>query len=275
MTDDVRELLGRAFGDEPPLRIDRDEVLEQGRKRLRRRRFFEAGSVVAAVVVAAVGAATLTNLGGAEPERMPPAASHAQPAPNEGPSLPLPPGTTPPSVDQPSATGSDEGVPPSGAGVDVSKQLTAVLYSSGIVTADDVDVMSKQTGSVPTFQQYGDQYVYDVELLRSEVQGSLQITVDYVPEQVADCGMVPAPYDSCEEWGRGSPQAYLARYEGSDGERRTYLIAVQPGGVRVSATATNTTVRAAEAGTLPNPKLSPVLSDDELFILVTQVGFGV
>jgi hypothetical protein len=272
MTDDVRELLGRAFGDEPPLRIDRDEVLEQGRKRLRRRRFFEAGSVVAAVVVAAVGAATLTNLGGAEPERMPPAASSAQPAPNEGPSLPLPPATTPPSVDPPASTRSEEGGRP--PDVDLSKELTAVLYSSGIVTADDVEVQSRESGAMPVFQQDGDQYVYEADLVRPEVRGALQVTVDYVSEQVADCGMIPRPYTGCEEWDKGT-SAYLARYEGSDGERRTYAIAVQPGGVRVSVTATNTTVQADGDGSALNPKLAPVLSDEELFILVTKVSFGV
>ena len=46
--DDVKDLLGRALAEEPPLRIDRDEVFRQGRRKLRSRRCFEAGSVVAA-----------------------------------------------------------------------------------------------------------------------------------------------------------------------------------------------------------------------------------
>lgn len=59
MSRDIKDLLGAAIGDEPPLGIDRDAVFEDGRKRLWRRRAWQSGAVAAAVVVAAVGAATL------------------------------------------------------------------------------------------------------------------------------------------------------------------------------------------------------------------------
>ncbi|SES26690.1 hypothetical protein [Actinokineospora terrae] len=61
MTDEVRDLLGRAFGAEPPLGFDRDGVVADGRRRLRRRRAAATGGVAAAVAVAVFGAAVLSS----------------------------------------------------------------------------------------------------------------------------------------------------------------------------------------------------------------------
>ncbi|GLW92345.1 hypothetical protein [Actinokineospora globicatena] len=73
MTDDVRDLLGRALGDEPPLGIDREAVFADGRRRLRRRRVAATGGVAAAVAVAVFGAAMLSSgaIGLSQPEVLP------------------------------------------------------------------------------------------------------------------------------------------------------------------------------------------------------------
>ncbi|RLK60452.1 hypothetical protein [Actinokineospora cianjurensis] len=89
MTDEVRDLLGRAFGDEPPLGFDRDGVVASGRRRLRRRRAAATGGVAAAVAVAVFGAAVLSSgaLGLSGPSVLP--AAPSGPAPTASPE-PLP-----------------------------------------------------------------------------------------------------------------------------------------------------------------------------------------
>jgi hypothetical protein len=268
MSDDIKELLGRAFGEEPPLRIDRDEVLEQGRKRLRKRRFFEAGSVVAAVVVAVVGAATLTNLAGSEPERLPPAASYPRPTPQEGPELPLASSATP-SVTRPQST-PQIGV----AGREVAGALTKALYDSKIVVESEFEPLPGNSGT-PGFQQYDTQYVFEADVVRADSQGYLYIVVDYAPGAVASCESVPEPFGDCKLAKAGAGPVTYADYAGPDGEYRVYVSVVLANGTQLAAIASNYTLRAREAGTQPNPKAQPVLSGDELAELLTKAGLGV
>ncbi|WP_026423213.1 hypothetical protein [Actinokineospora inagensis] len=61
MTDEVHDLLGRAFGEEPPMAIDRAAVVADGRRRLRKRRLAATGGVAAMVAVAVFGTAALTS----------------------------------------------------------------------------------------------------------------------------------------------------------------------------------------------------------------------
>lgn len=274
MTDDIKELLGRAFGEEPPLRIDRDEVLQQGRKRLRRRRFFEAGSVVAAVVVAVVGAATLTNLAGSEPARLPPAASYPRSAPQEGPVLPLPSSATP------SSTGPVYETPPAAtpqtgrSGPAVAGALTNALYDSKIILESKFEPLPGNAGT-PEFLQYDTQYVYEADVVRPNSQGYLHIAVDYAPNTVVSCDLVPRPFGDCEVI-RGSAELWSnAYYEGPDGERRVYVSVVLANGFRLTAIASNYPLRDREAGAQPNAKAQPVLNGDELFELLTKAGLGV
>jgi hypothetical protein len=99
---DPKELLGKAFGEEPPLRLDREEIVQRGRRQVRIRRFATSGGVAAAVVAVVLGAAVLPNLGGGgtDDAAAPPASVHptsaGQPYPPttpttapQGPQLPL------------------------------------------------------------------------------------------------------------------------------------------------------------------------------------------
>ena len=270
MTDDIKELLGRAFGEEPPLRIDRDEVLQQGRKRLRKRRFFEAGSVVAAVAVAVVGAATLANLAGSEPARLPPAASYPRSAPQEGPELPLPSTATP--SDVPSASGAV--VPPVAVSdPEVARQLTKALYDSEIVLVGKFEPLPGNSGT-PEFQQYDTQYVFEADVVRTDSQGYLHIAVTYAPGTVANCESVPEPFGDCKLGKAGDGPVTHAYYEGPDGENRVYVSVVLANGTQLAAIASNYTLRDRDAGTRPNPKAQPVLSGDELAELLTKAGLG-
>jgi hypothetical protein len=257
MTDDPRELLGRAFSEEPPLRIDRDEVIRQGRKRLRRRRFFEAGSVVAAVLVAVIGAATLTNLSGTEPERLPPAASRTQPPPQTSP-LPT---TSEPRPD-PSTETRPVSVP-----LDAT-QLLKLLYEPGIVTEDDVKAVLGRSGR-PTFELSGGEYTYEADIIRPKTPGSLHVVVAQASGEVLDC-KVSQPYSGCEltSWD-GVPVA-LARYENGSGQRGTSASVVL-NGIRVVATTTNLT--SYDARSTPSGR-DPALTDDELCAVAVKVGQG-
>ncbi|GAA3008502.1 hypothetical protein [Actinokineospora diospyrosa] len=87
MTDNVRDLLGKAFGDEPPLGIDREVIVADGRRRLRRRRATATGGVAAAVAVVVFGTAVLTNgaLGLSQPEVLPAAPLSSDTAPTTPP----------------------------------------------------------------------------------------------------------------------------------------------------------------------------------------------
>ncbi|HEV2727595.1 MAG TPA: hypothetical protein VGV34_04825 [Solirubrobacterales bacterium] len=248
--EDVKGLLGRAFGEEPPLRIDRDEVVRQGRKRLRRRRILEAGSVVAAVVLAAVGAATLTRIADTEPSRLPPAASSQQEAPPE------PTATEVPAVKFPEVE---------------PDRLTALLHEFGIVGANGVRGTQLDSGE-PGARVDGDRYVYEADVIRPSTQGQVRITITTRPGKVKGCEALPEPYFNCEQRTSARVPVIFGRYEGADGQRRSYATAVLDNGLHVEVTASNQTSRATEA---PPAGAEPVLTDEEICALAVKAGLGV
>ena len=261
--DQVRDLLGRAFGEEPPLRIDRDEVIGQGRKRLRRKRFLEAGSVVAAVVVAAVGAATLTNLAGSEPDRLPPAASSTVSAP-PGPPLPVTTDTTPP----PSSARTTNTQVPAAINGD---RLTAMLYSTGIVSAKEVRPLPGRSG-IPEFRPTGPGgFVYEADLYRGNAKGFVQVIVGTSMDIGTGCSSAPRPKAECEVRNKTGTDVVVTRFDDDDGQRHTTATTVLPNGVKIYAMATNTSLRDSDAGVLGDGS-PPVLTDDELCVLVAKVG---
>lgn len=267
--EDVKQLLGRAFGQEPPLGIDRDVVLAQGRKRLRRRRFFEAGSVVAAVVIAAVGAATLTNLVDTE-ERIPPAASSSAPAP-PGPDLPLPP-TSGESLPVAPTTTTTNLLPDGMKGHDTERQLTQLVYNTGVMSPDEIHAPPGEP-SPPTFTRYGEQYVLVADLIRPKhgVAGSLKITIDYAPGIDANCKGAPQPYLKCSQRRVADSQVTVASMRDEDG-KRNYASTVSRSGLRVTAVVSNQTYQAQMTG--KEPEGQPALSEDELCVLVSKAGVG-
>lgn len=269
MNEDVKELLSKAFGPEPPLGIDRDEVLHQGRKRLRRRRLFEAGSVVALVVVVAVGAATLTRLvTTGQEDRMPPAASSTEHAP-PGPDLPVPPSYTP-SVPPTMETTTTHLALPSDA-TSAANHLTSLLYASGIVNGKQASPLPNQTGP-PQFRLTGDQFTYEADIYRtSSKRGYVQVVVDPSPTIAVDCGNLPSPTNDCEIKFQAGTPVVVAGFVDRYGERTVRVSVLSDSGVSVSATASNQTREDREKGRTP-PKSGPVLSGDELCVLVAKVG---
>jgi hypothetical protein len=276
MTDDVKDLLGRALGQEPPLRIDRDEVIQQGRKRLRRRRLFEASGVVAAVVVVAIGAATLTNLADSDSQRMPPAASRTQSAP-PGPVLPLPVSqSTTPSNPRTETTSTPES-PPSGQirvppKIDAD-QLTVLLYNAGVVSRKGVREVPDTPAGIPAFQLTPTGYVYRADVSRASGWGALDVTVDYAPGVAVDCAALPTEFGDCEVSGRGSFPVASSKWHGPDGENRNLAFTVLDDGTRIAAIASNVSYYDREVGKTPtNPE--PVLDTAQLSAMVAKVGIG-
>jgi hypothetical protein len=268
MNEDVKELLGKAFGQEPPLGIDRDEVLQQGRKRLRRRRLVEAGSVVALVVVVAVGAATLTNFAGSGQEhKLPPAASTTEHAP-PGPDLPVP--SSAPTTIPTTETSTRTDLP--GVAENPEIQLTAILYSTGVFTEDEVSAVPNRTDP-PAFRKTGDQYVFEADLRHEGASGYLKVVVDLSPAMIVDCGNVPAS-DDCEIKNRAGSSITLTHSTGADGERLTRASAAAPSGIWVSVVASNLTRHDRDLDRHPTSD-TVVLTDDEVCLLLTKAGMGV
>jgi hypothetical protein len=270
---DIKELLGRAFGEqEPPLSIDRDEVFRTGRKRLRRRRVFEAGGVVAAVVVAAVGATLLTGVvGDPDEKRLPPAASSGDVAP-PGPDLPLT--TTKSGPVETATTGPAQ--PPSSIEVPLplsskhADELTDKLYRSNILTGHDLVAPPGGHGK-PKFVTRSYSYVFEADVLAADLEGSLQVTVEAQVGNVAlNCGDMPQPGDCGVDLDRR-----VAVSTWSEGKvSRRVVRTILPDGSMVTAVATNRSYRQLAADESPNSPKPPV-SEDDLVKLVLEAGLRV
>lgn len=277
MTDepDIKALLARALGEqEPPLRIDRDEIFRAGRHRVRRRRAFEAGGVVAAVVVAAVGASLLTGLvGGPEENQLPPAASTTDVAP---PGLDLPLTSTPqvPTSAQNMPT-SETPLPPNGTSTfnsDHANALTEAVYNSPATKGVDLLALAGQSGK-PAFVTQISSYVFEADVVDSGMEGSLRITVEAEPNRVpVNCGDMPQPGDCAVN---DDHEVAVAVSTWTDGEvSRRVVRAVLPDGSKVTAESTNQSSRLHDAGKPPmNQK--PPLSEYDLVKLVLKAGLRV
>ncbi|HEX6356827.1 hypothetical protein [Actinophytocola sp.] len=241
--DDVKHLLGRAFGEEPPLGIDRDEVLRDGRKRLRRRRLFASGGVVAAVVVVAIGAATLPNLvDDSTPERMPPAATGTS----------LPESSFPP---PPPSIRTQAPLTP-----DWAAKLTSKLYGSGYLPESAVQPVAGEV-EFPKFQVVEDKYVYRAKIIGPSGEGVLKITVESSRGIKPDCASITRQhqYSSCEIHPKDGVDLLVARERWSDrAEVITYAQAVLNDGTLVTAKVSNVVIPSTSNGTTPTPLL-PVL----------------
>jgi hypothetical protein len=269
--DTVKDLLSRAFTQEPPLRIDRDEVLQQGRKRLRRKRMFEASGVVAAVLVVAVGASMLTNLADeSDSNRMPPAASTTAPEPSsQSMTPPTTTTTTTSGPDAPSVETSEVPPPESQRAI----ELTNALRKSGFL-APFVPKSVEGPVDEPTFTAKTDAYYfeYEVDLYAKQAgpAGHLKITVDYAPGKPSDCSTIPDMFFGCEIKG----SVTTARWESPDGELQNYAVTIHDDGTRVAALSSNMTITERLAGQTPKA-VQPAFDKGALGALVTIPDFSV
>ncbi|MBB4906485.1 hypothetical protein [Actinophytocola algeriensis] len=259
---DIKDLLGKAIGDEPPIGIDRDEVFRAGRQRVRRRKALAAGGVVAAVVVAAVGAATLTNFVSLDSEPTPPAVGDSQHAP-PGPDLPLP------------STPVSQKPPPLGPRLTSqhAEQLTDRLFHSWYVSS--TEVVPWHGDATPGFRVEDGTYRYQSDLTSPNAEGVLQMTVDFVaPGTKASCGDILGPYDSCAVVPKDGVAVAQATWKSPAGERRNLAVTVLPDGTRVTAMTSNFSRRFSDAGKVPSGG-EPVLDMEKLTTVMVKSGFSV
>lgn len=261
---DIKDLLGRAIGDdEPPMGIDRDEVFRVGRQRVRRRRTVAAGSAVAAVVIAAVGATVLTNFVGNQ-EPVPPAATGAPHAP-PGPELPL----TPSSTGGPPVTTESRPLSPRHA-----DKLTESLNSSGIVRLDSVFPWPGQPSPLEFRVEEG-VFLYEADVVMTDREGRLQVAVGAAKAgSIATCADIGEKYDTCETVTDYGPPVAQATWKYRTGEQRNVVVTVLPDGTKVAAVATNYSKR-REAASKPPDGQAPVLDIDTLSRLIVKSGFSV
>lgn len=250
---DIKDLLGRAFDDEePPLGIDRDEVVRAGRQKVRRRHRLAAGGVVAAVVVAVVGAAVLTDFVEITPDKLPPAAE-APPAP-PGPALPLTPTSTP------------AGAPP--FTTEHAGELTVALRDF-VGRGSAVEWPGE---SDPRFHVEGPSYQYASDVVVTDGgEGALQVSVSYVAPGTAvtcvensDCVLREA---------KGNLVAQTVWTDKGNDERRALAAVILADGTKVTAMSTNLSQRMRDDDKEPSGE--PVLDIDVLTDLITQAGFSV
>jgi hypothetical protein len=265
---DIKDLLGRAFDQEPPLRIDRDEVFRVGRTRLRRRRVFEAGGAVAAVVVAVVGASLLTGMVGedTDDDRIPPAASSTQVAP-PGPGLPLPETESPASTTNRGSPSSPVSLSPAFTSAHAA-ELTQALYHSATMN-NMVTVPPK-----PEFVVRGNSYMFDTDVTSPGVEGALRVTVEAQLENDVrvNCGDMPKPGDCAVNFDHQTGVA-VSHWTG-DKVSRIIVRAVLSDGSRITALSTNHSARQVNAGESPS-NLEPPINEDDLVNLVLKSGLHV
>jgi hypothetical protein len=264
MTDDsdIKELLGRALEDEPPMRIDRGEVFRQGRKRLRRRRILEAGSVVAGVVVVAVGAVIFTGSHHDQRGGMPAAASD-QPEP-----------ATPTMLATPDP--SEEPAPPSsGESLDTSGEHATDMTMALIEFLPTRMMMVSMPGSADAeFREADGVYQLSADLLGSAAEGALHIAVAPVKadDQTACVGALAA-YDVCELVGTDTGEVAIATEQLNVGEWRYVAFVARQDGTAVTAMVSGLSERQRQAGQLP-ARDEPVLTRQEFAELARLPGLS-
>ena len=252
---DIKELLGRALDDEPPMRIDRGEVFRQGRKRLRRRRIFEAGSVVAGVVAIAVGAITLTGPKDHERGGMP-----AADQPQSAPTMQVPPETSaPPAVEVTPLATTDQHAR------DMTVALTEFL-------PEEMALEPMPNGLDPVFQATDGVYRLAADVVGADGEGALHIAVAPAKaDDQTDCVLLMEDYQDCQMIGTGSDLVAVATEQFGNGEQRYVAFVNRPDGTTVNAVITNLSERQRSAGDRPAITV-PVLSQQEIAQLAQLPG---
>ena len=168
--DGIKGLLGKAFGPEPPLTLDRAEIFRRGRRRVRVRRLAASGGVAAAVVAVVLGAAALNNLGG------------------DGPSQDLSPGQSTSTEQSPASVATSPEGAPTGPRLPLSTtlaappdqravQFTQALADAALIPAA-VQVQDQGDGNRPlAFVSLGETYLAGANLVEPRGGGNLQILV--------------------------------------------------------------------------------------------------
>ncbi|OLF05528.1 hypothetical protein [Actinophytocola xanthii] len=226
---DVKRWLGSALAGEPPMELDRSEVVRQGRRGLRRRRALEAGAAAVAVVVTAVGAVLLTAQSGGDEPSLPPATR-----PTTEITAPSAPGNSPPST----STGTPP-VPPSSVRPETTidpqaTALTETLERSGLLT--ELGLTEVEGESVPArFTPNSEGYHLQGAVPEGAAAGILTVSVSRTTVTQLSCDLVERPYFRCDVQQFGGIPLAIAKYDPGAAGFQQQVVALRPEGVLVEA----------------------------------------
>jgi hypothetical protein len=262
---EIRELLGRAFGPEPPLALDREAVLRRGRRTVRLRRFVASGGVAASVLVVLIGAAVITGLPGHGPQEAAaplsstpvsvPVPTTSEVAPS-GPQLPL---TTATSVPEPVIEAR-------------AAALTKVL-STTMIPAAFTPVAVVDDGRAPLEFRYANGgYHLTADLRDAEGIGSLDLTINYSgpDRKVPTCADGSPAETACSVLQESNIRMRISAERHSSGYLSNAVYALRPDGTIVYVTSTNLTVRGVVGK--PTSRPAPPLDAKLLQVIATLPG---
>ncbi|CAM3704118.1 hypothetical protein KIPE111705_21170 [Kibdelosporangium persicum] len=235
---DIKQVLTTAFKAEPPVRIDRAQLIKNGRRRLLRRRMATTGGTVLAAVV--VGTTVFVGVG--QPEQLQPGA---------------PPPTPPtPSTSSSRPTTSPSPRPPLSAGV--AQQFTKVLAESRIVPAELALRAPTESGRALQFEPERNHYEAAADLVdRHGNEGTLYVMV--ADSRRNDARPTCAAPNTCvqREFGGRSVQLTTVPFS-SRGEVLLIAHTRLPNGTQVYAMTSNVSTNAVEQhGKAKSPPTTP------------------
>ncbi|MCS7480905.1 hypothetical protein ACFFQW_36540 [Umezawaea endophytica] len=254
---DIKGVLGSVFADEPPLRVHRDEVLRNGRTRLRRRRAAVLGGVVAVVAVAGFGASVLAGaVGGGRVE----AAGVGCAVESVVPTVT----TAPPKPCEPTTA-------------ERAEQLTAVLAEGHVVPAGlTAKTSGRRTHPDPlVFVPERAEYSASADLVTADGQtGTINVLVGGRGSNLSRAACDPPATCESRTVDGGDVQITKTPF-GTAGEVLTMVVLLRADGTKVYASVSNVSTAAVAAGrkaeTAPTIDRQP-LTADELVKIVTLPG---
>lgn len=267
----VRRWLDTALSGEPPLAVDREEVLRRGRRGLRRRRLFQAGGAVSGAVAVVVGTVLVSGMltgHDGDHRTVPPA---ARSTPSAGESAPL---TTPPST-SPSTSWTTTTAGPQGQVRDETVRYTQAVVNPDVLPARYV--LSPVAGtSGPVFQgTKPGVYEFEADLRTDDGSGWLWVLLRRGPGDGLDCDTVPRPVDQCEVRKEGDLPMVVAVQRFDTGEVRRVVRSVHPDGDSVTVTASNLTSVQRGDGAVPVKASWPPLTESAAIRIATLPELGV
>jgi hypothetical protein len=229
---DVKRWLDSALAGEPPMALDRTEVVREGRRRLRRRRALEATGVAVAVVVTVLGTVLVSGQIGPQPS-LPPGTRLSNEAPAQA-TTTSPATSTSPVPPTPDST--PHSAPPSTPpGEDPrAVRLTDVLDRSRMLADVDLAPVRAQSGP-PRFLREESGYMFQADVTGPE-SGYLTVTIEGTEATGVDCDLMEkAGLIGCENQTLNDVDLAVGRYL-FENQSRLRVIALRPEGVIMDIT---------------------------------------
>jgi hypothetical protein len=247
VNEDIKSLLGRALTPEPPLRLDRDDLIRRGRVRARIRRIALSAAVAASVVTVVAGAVVISRFGagGAGGEA---GSSHSA-------------GRGPVTVTEGPMSGNVTWPPTTeGRAADLTKVLTEAK-----VVPPRFKVVDATRGApqVLTFRPDMGHYTLTADLVDAEGRGNLTITVGYhaLDRPPPDCARDMPGWTNCQAVDESGLLLLQNIEKGTEGFTAYGVVAARPDRTALFLEATNSPggrnpVRKPAARSMPPVDLS-------------------